>query len=331
MTPFWYPLMFEPVYKDYLWGGHRIAQLFKRQDTPTPCAESWECSSRPEGMSIVRNGSLAGQTLKALMRADTTGLLGTQQSGDDFPLLIKIIDAHKRLSVQVHPDNTSASAVGGEPKTEAWYILAAEPDACLYRGLQSGVTRDTLTQAVNDGRPEAVIPLLREQHVNAGDVVFVPGGRVHAIGAGILLLEVQQNSNTTYRLYDWGRLGNDGKPRELHVNQALSVIDWADADKSKGDTMPRNKKVVDGTLQARITCPWFVIEETTLTEPMPFTNDGAGFHIWFTVDGGLTALGGSGRAECPAGGTIMLPAAVDRYSLSPTDGEVCRLVRIRLP
>ncbi len=331
MTPTWYPLMFDPVHKDYLWGGDRIARQFKRHATPSPCAESWECSSRPEGMSIVRNGPLAGQTLEALIHADPTALLGTQRTGNAFPLLIKIIDAAKRLSVQVHPDNGSADAVGGDPKTEAWYILAAEPDACLYCGLQPGVTRDRLTQAIDDGRPETVIPLLREQRVSAGDVVFVPGGRVHAIGAGILLLEVQQNSNTTYRLYDWGRVGSDGKPRELHVDKALAVIDWIDAGQAAGTTMPRREKATIDTLQPRITCPWFVIEDGTLTAPMTVTNDGAGFHLWFTVDGGLTVVGGAGRAACPAGGTIMLPAAVERYCVSPTDGATCRLVRIRLP
>lgn len=332
-TP-WYPLTFDPVYKDYLWGGARIAEWYGRRATPSPCAESWECSSRPEGMSVVNAGHWRGRTLAELIQSeDRHGLLGAAGAHADFPLLLKIIDAKKCLSVQVHPDTATAVTTSGEPKTEAWYILAAEPGASLYCGLTAGVTPEILKRAAAGHDPEAMQRLLRRRPVTAGDVVFVPGGRVHAIGAGILLLEVQQNSDTTFRLYDWGRLGPDGKPRALHLDQALAVIDWKDA----GDRYARVTPLKDvgprpDVFQTRVACRWFVLEQRRMTQACEIQNDGTSFHAWFTVNGGLKFESSDGPTTVPAGTTVLMPAAIGRYRLQPSAaGRETLAIRITIP
>ncbi len=330
----WYPLKFKPVYKDYLWGGSRIAQWYGRHDAPARCAESWECSTRPEGMSVVCEGPWRGRTLADLIETeDRTGFLGTAPDGAGFPLLLKIIDAQKRLSVQVHPDESSAATVGGDPKTEAWYILAAKPGACLYSGLQPGVTPEQLRKAAADPDPADMLQLLKAQSVAVGDVIFVPGGRVHAIGEGILLLEVQQNSDTTFRLYDWGRLDSDGKPRSLHIEKALASIDWEDGGRKRGTTKPlENGAPLPGVFQSRVECPWFIIEQIALTETLTIENDGTSFHALFAADGGLTVGACEGQTAITAGTTILMPAALTRYTLQ-TAAETGRtqLIRIRIP
>ncbi len=328
-TMSWYPLTFEPVYKDYIWGGDRIATRYARITAPERCAESWECSSRPEGTSVVREGPLAGKTLTELVRAEGCELLGAG-GGADFPLLVKIIDARQRLSVQVHPSESSAATVGGEPKTEAWHILAAEPGSRLYCGFRQGVTREQVSQATTAKDPAEILSLLRAHPVKTGDAIFVPGGRVHAIGAGIMLLEVQQNSNTTFRLYDWNRTGNDGKPRPLHVNKALAAIDWADRGSSVAKRPPPAKP---GIFQLRISCRWFLMEEVRLAKKLEIDKEGAGFHIIFAVNGGLAVAGGGIKTAVPAGSTALMPAAMKRYSLQPdgVTGSETHAVRIRIP
>ncbi|MDZ4199894.1 MAG: type I phosphomannose isomerase catalytic subunit, partial [Kiritimatiellia bacterium] len=225
MKPDPYPLLLKPAYKNYLWGGTRIAEVYGRETPPGPVAESWEVSTRPEGMSLVLNGPLAGRTLQEAIDTMGEDLLGARAPRGQMPLLIKLIDARDRLSVQVHPDDESAALHGGEAKTEMWILLDAEPGACLFAGFRPGLARPEIEQAIREGRWTEILQTLP---VRAGDAVFIPGGRVHAIGAGCLILEIQQNSNTTYRLYDWDRKGSDGKPRKLHLEQALSVIRWED-------------------------------------------------------------------------------------------------------
>ena len=255
MSPL-YPLLFEPVYQDYIWGGQRIAATYGREIDLPVCAESWEISERAEGMSVVSNGPLAGTSLESLIDMHGEALLG--QAGR-FPLLIKIIDAAKTLSVQVHPNNDNAAQVNGEPKTEMWYILAADPEACVYLGTEEGVDANTFADAIKQGTVEE---LLHRIPVKAGDAVFVPGGTMHAIGAGCLLMEVQQNSNTTYRVYDWGRVGHDGQPRELHIDQALTVTQW-DGPGALLDF--RTLSDDDAALvQEVVRCPYFSMEDVAL-------------------------------------------------------------------
>jgi mannose-6-phosphate isomerase len=311
-----YPLLLTPVYKDYVWGGRRIAEVFGRDTGGGACAESWEVADRPEGMSRVRNGSLEGVSLHDLMVRFGEGLLGTEGAGGErgtFPLLIKIIDAARRLSVQVHPGEETAPELGGEPKTEMWIVLQADPGACVYAGFRPGTTPDTLNTVLNTGQFEDI---LRPVPLRPGDALFIPAGRVHAIGGGCLLLEIQQNSNTTYRLYDWGRVGSDGKPRPLHVPQALRAIDWSD----EANPIVSPKRVPASGRNNRwdvLRCPYFHVTRTDLHESEDVKHDGRSFHVLFTAEGSAAVEGGGVRADTPAGTTCLVPAALPAYRLTP--------------
>jgi mannose-6-phosphate isomerase len=222
-----YPLTFRPIFKERIWGGRALEQLYgKNLPAGVPIGESWEISDRPGDASVIANGPLAGKDLRWLMENHSRELLGDAKSAQGrFPLLIKILDAQEKLSLQVHPPSAKAGELKGEPKTEAWYIAAAQPGAELYVGLKGGVTRAEFEKKIQTG---AVAECFHRVPVRAGDTMFLPSGRVHAIGAGLVIFEIQQNSDTTYRVFDWNRVGLDGKPRELHVAESLASIDFND-------------------------------------------------------------------------------------------------------
>ena len=222
-----YPLTFQPIFKDRVWGGRNLERIYQKALPPKiPIGESWEITDRPEGVSVIANGPLAGQTLRWLMENHRRDILGTDAAPTgSFPLLVKILDAKDTLSVQVHPPASIAAQLQGEPKTEMWYITDATPGAELFAGLKPGVTRAQFETKIADG---TVADCLHRMPVQAGDVMFLPSGRLHAIGAGNVIFEIQQNSDTTYRVFDWNRVGLDGKPRELHVPQSLASIDFND-------------------------------------------------------------------------------------------------------
>ncbi|MFH1131273.1 MAG: type I phosphomannose isomerase catalytic subunit [Pseudomonadota bacterium] len=219
-----YPLVFRPVLKKLVWGGAKLSQVLgKPVSLGLPIGESWELVDLPNDQSVVANGVLAGRTLNDLIRAKKADLLGpVSLDGGRFPLLVKYIDAALPLSVQLHPDEKAAARLGGRPKSEAWYVLHAEPGAVLHLGLKAGCTRAQFAESIAKGKVgELLVPV----SVKRGDMVYIKPGTVHSIGAGVLLAEVQQPSDTTYRVFDWGRVGLDGKARELHIEQALECID----------------------------------------------------------------------------------------------------------
>jgi mannose-6-phosphate isomerase len=222
-----YPFTFRPIFKERVWGGRELERLYHKPLPPgVPIGESWEISDRPGDVSIIANGTLAGKDLRWLMETHSTDLLGAAKpQGERFPLLIKILDAQDELSLQVHPPLAKAAELGGEPKTEMWYIAEAAPGAELYVGLKRGVTRAEFERRIKAG---TVADCFHRVNVRPGDAMFLPSGRVHALGAGLLIFEVQQNSDTTYRVFDWNRLGLDGNPRELHIPQSLASIDFND-------------------------------------------------------------------------------------------------------
>jgi mannose-6-phosphate isomerase len=222
-----YPLIFQPVFKERVWGGRRLAQLYHKPLPPgVPIGESWEISDRPGDASVIANGPLAGKDLSWLMARYSLDLLGRPSSPSErFPLLVKILDAQDTLSLQVHPPAAKAAELGGQPKTEMWYIADAAPGAALYAGLKRGVTRADFERNLQAG---AVAKCFHRLDVHVGDAMFLPSGRVHALGGGLVVFEIQQNSDTTYRVFDWNRLGLDGKPRQLHVPQSLASIDFND-------------------------------------------------------------------------------------------------------
>lgn len=325
-----YPVICEPVYRDYPWGGDRIVREYGRPMPPGRYAESWELSTRPEGMGRVANGPWAGRTLQELVEAWGADLLGTRVEPGAFPLLIKLIDARETLSVQVHPDDETAARYGGEAKTEIWYILQADPGACVYAGLREGVGRAEFETALRDGRVET---LLRRVPVKPGDVIYVPGGTVHAIGAGCLLLEAQQNSNTTYRLYDWGRVGADGRPRTTHVKQALQAIRWNDAVPSDGDAArgPLPPLAGPGALVTEIrTCPYFRLERVQLAGAWTADTEGRSFQALFIEDGAVALEWEGGRLAAARGTTVLLPAALRGVRVLPENGPA-NLLRITVP
>ena len=209
-----------------IWGGNRLASLFGKRTPPTATiGESWEIVDRPEAQSVVRNGAFRDRTLHELWSRDRKTIFGDLADTPRFPLLVKLLDAHDRLSLQVHPPEKIAAKLGGEPKTEFWYVASAIPGARLHVGLRKAVTRNQFEQAIRAG---TVANLVHTIEVKTGDSIFLPAGRFHGIGGGNVLVEIQQNSDTTYRVFDWNRPDDSGKPRPLHVDQALQSIDFND-------------------------------------------------------------------------------------------------------
>lgn len=224
-----YPLTFHPLLKERVWGGRRLSDLFGKLLPPdAPIGESWEIVDRPDDASEIANGPLAGRTLRWLMENHATSLLGPNPP-DRFPLLVKIIDAAMDLSVQVHPPAALAGQFDGEPKTETWYVVHADPGAQLFAGLKANTTRESFEASLRKGTLE---DCLHRLSVKQGDALHLPSGRLHALGGGVIVFEFQQNSDTTYRVYDWNRVGLDGQPRELHIEPALASIQFDDHEPS---------------------------------------------------------------------------------------------------
>ena len=222
---------FTPIYQTRVWGGRRLATCLGR-DLPDaqPYGESWDMVDREKEQSIVASGSFAGCSLHELWtrhRYDVFGACYTNHPARRFPLLIKVLDCADDLSIQVHPPATIAASLHGEPKTEMWYVAHAEPGAKLYAGVKPGITREAFRDALSQG---TVADCVHAAEARQGDSLFVPSGRLHALGAGLLIYEIQQNSDTTYRVFDWNRVGLDGQPRELHVEQSMQCIDFTDAE-----------------------------------------------------------------------------------------------------
>ncbi|MBI5773303.1 MAG: class I mannose-6-phosphate isomerase [Verrucomicrobia bacterium] len=242
------PLTFQPIFKERVWGGRRLEQLYAKPLPPgAPIGESWEITDRPEGVSVIANGPLAGKTLRWLMENHREELLGSAQPcGGRFPLLVKLLDAREKLSLQVHPPPDKAAELGGEPKSEMWYVADAATDADIFTGLRRGVTRADFERKIRDG---TVAECFHRHVIRRGDAMFLPSGRVHALGAGSVIFEIQQNSDTTYRVFDWNRVGLDGRPRELHIAPALAAIDFADFEPPLLDAaLPGNTDFASTTL-----------------------------------------------------------------------------------
>lgn len=233
-----YPLRFQPIFKPAIWGGRRLAEMFPGAPPEGPIGEAWVLSDHGDDVSVVADGPLKGTTLRELMRDRREELLGPSLGHHDtFPLLLKFIDARENLSVQVHPDDGQARKLTGVPrgKTEAWYVLHTEPGSRIYAGLKAGVDRPRLERAIADGK---VADCLHSFEPTVGDCVYLPAGTVHALGGGITIFEVQQTCDTTYRLFDWNRVdARTGRPRALHVEQALACTDF-----KRGPVLPSERQ-----------------------------------------------------------------------------------------
>ncbi|MCL1857181.1 MAG: class I mannose-6-phosphate isomerase [Kiritimatiellaeota bacterium] len=322
-----YPLTFAPIYRDYLWGGDGIATLFRREGTPAPCAESWEISAHADGRSVVGEGALAGCDLRQLTRDYGTALTGTHCETETFPLLIKLIDAAEPLSVQVHPDDAAAQACGGEAKTEMWYVLKATDDAHLCAGLTADVHGP---RQIHDAAVDKTLRrFLRIIPSRAGQSLFVPGGMVHAIGKGNLIFEVQQSSNTTYRLYDWDRVDADGRTRPLHLRQALDAINWRSPAMDFLRPVPMSPANAANRRSRLLRSDFFTLEAIDLAAPEPVTLDGTTFHALFVEKGAATLAWDGGTLPLPLGRSCLVPANLKHYALTPSVTSV-RVLKVTL-
>lgn len=221
------PILFNPIYQERVWGGRKLqAALGRSLPGNQPIGESWEIVDRPEANSVVSNGTFAGLSLRSLLASHGPAVMGPDYNPQQpFPILVKWLDCAERLSLQVHPPAAVAPQLGGEPKTENWFVVETWGDSAVMAGIAKGVSREAFEQALAQQQLEPLVPRLPTRPM---DSLFVPSGRLHAIDGGNLILEIQQNSDTTYRVYDWGRVGLDGKPRQLHVQESLASIDFAD-------------------------------------------------------------------------------------------------------
>lgn len=329
-----YPLTFTPVFKDYIWGGRNLKEKLGRELPPGNVAESWDISGHPSSPTKVNNGPLAGQTLPQVLQLLGTDLVGSRSQAmlarGKFPLLIKLLDANKPLSVQVHPNDDYANRhENGElGKTEMWYILHAAPDAHLIYGLKPGVTPELFRQKLEEGRLETCLHRLP---VKAGDAIFIPAGSIHAIMDGIVLAEIQQNSDTTYRVYDWNRVGADGKPRPLHVDKAIDVINFEQVE--PGPYPPELLEDNDSYKQERITgSPYFNVEKITFKgENSTFkgTCDGSTFEIWGAMSGSGRVVWHGDPLILPSVRFALLPAALGNFEMTAT-GQATML-RVYVP
>lgn len=300
------PLKFHPLLKRLRWGGRRLGDVLgKPIGAEADYAESWELCDHGDDQTLVADGALAGWSLGRLVRERPVELLGRHAGARQFPLLIKFLDAHDRLSVQVHPDDEQASRLdaGDRGKTEAWVILAADAGSCLFAGLKRETTAGALRRALQQGSVETC---LNRIEVAAGDCLFIPAGTVHAIGEGILLAEVQQASDVTFRLFDWNRVGGDGRPRTLHVDESLACIDFARG--PVGVVQPVARHQDDGLLESLVACPFFSIRRHTISRPLAIADDGR-CRILIGLGGAADCTGGGERQSLRVGQTVLIPAA----------------------
>jgi mannose-6-phosphate isomerase len=306
------PIVFEPIPMERVWGGRRFESLLgKAIPNGVLIGELWEIVDREDAQSIVHSGPFRGTTLHELWANQRAEIFGEAYAGHPsarFPLLIKLLDARERLSVQVHPPLHLAETLGGEPKTEVWYFLDALPGARIYAGLKKGVTREEFE---NDLRTGEVERTLHEIPVVTGESIFIPSGRLHAIGEGNVIVEVQQNSDTTYRVYDWNRMGLDGQPRAMHIEESLASIDFDDFE-------PAAKAAWEKTVA---NCPFFQVEKLSLESPRDVRPDRR-FALVAVTDGSVLC----GGKRFGKGQFFIVPACGPDAVLKPEGGEAEILV-----
>ncbi len=333
-----YPLLFEPVLKEYIWGGYSLARLLNRPvPADRPIAESWEIAAHANGTTNVANGPYAGRSLTRLLDEFGEALVGRRArwalERDRFPLLIKLLDAAQSLSVQVHPDDAYALSHEGNElgKSEMWVVLHAQPDAAVVLGMEPGVTRESFRAALISGR---LAPLLHTIPVAAGDHVCVPAGSLHAILGGVLIAEIQQNSDTTYRVYDWNRLQKNGHPRPLHIEKALEVINFEQI----APALPAVQTVQTvpgpaGIVRERL-CEtrYFAVERLRLEvgDRVGGNCDGETLEIWGAIEGEAQIASGRYTLEMRAVRFALLPAKLGEYEFSAVGGPATAL-RVYLP
>lgn len=309
-----YPLKFEPIYKEMVWGGQQLADLFGRDLPFAHTGESWDVSCRPGEMSIVANGAYRGKTLEEVIALDPCGVLGSRMADvQAFPLLVKLISANDNLSVQVHPDDTYAQRVEDEEfgKTEMWVVLDAPEDAYLILGLKQGVTGDSFRRAIEAGDVESC---LERVPAKPGDVFDLPAGLIHALTKGMVVAEVQQNSDLTYRVYDYGRVGLSGAPRPLHIEKALDVIDFRGAGK-QGPVIGKSSVQVGNTWTDYTTGDLFALMKVAIKAHLTMRSDPERFSIFMCLEGQCRIQCGTDSVDIQKGDSFFIPAALGAYEI----------------
>lgn len=313
-----YPLKFQPILKDKIWGGQKLHQILHKPTTSKNAGESWEISDVEGDTSVVANGALQGSSLNYLLETHTSDLLGEKnfrQFGTKFPLLIKFIDAKKDLSVQLHPNDQLAKARHNSfGKTEMWYVVQADPESNLIVGFNQEMTQELYLKHLEDKTLQSI---LNFDTVKAGDAYFIEVGRIHAIGAGVLLAEIQQTSDITYRVYDWDRVDSEGNERELHNDIALEAFDF---------DMPDNFRVnytkdSDSPTEL-VSCPYFTTNVFKVNDTILKENTHDSFMIYMCVEGKAQIEVDGNQTEISMGETVLIPACIKRFSISANHAKL---------
>ncbi len=323
-----YPLRFEPIFRRYVWGGRRLADLLNKTLPPgDDYAESWEIVDRGPDQSRVLAGPLASATLGQLVRERGQELLGRHHPQAGFPLLFKFLDAQRTLSVQVHPGDQQAAKLSPPDlgKTEAWVVLAAKPGSLIYAGLKPGCDRRMLELETQRGNCQSC---LYHFEPRVGDCIHLPAGAVHAIGEGLLIAEIQQSSDVTYRLYDWNRQGADGKPRPLHVEQALEAIDFSLGPIDALPPQSSSQLLSPPVVEQLVACDKFVLRRWNFSQPITIGGH-QHCHLLAVLAGAVEIAGDPAGQPLTIGHTALLPASVGKIVLSPRGPTV--LLDICLP
>lgn len=307
--PTLYPLRFRPLFRRYLWGGRKLGEALGKPIGPEPdYAESWEIVDRGNDQSVVASGSLAGETLRSIVGQHGAELFGTGARPAAFPLLFKFLDCQRVLSVQVHPDDAGGAKLDPPDlgKTEAWIILQAEPGSVVYAGLKRGFDRAALEREVNRGTTELCLHRFEPQ---VGDCLFIPAGTVHALGAGLLVAEIQQASDTTFRLFDWNRTDSQGQPRPLHVEQALATIDY-----ERGPVTPQKPAATSRPhVERLVACDKFNIDRWRFGARQRVNGDGK-MHLLAVLEGAAIIESEGLEQPLARGETMLVPASCETYA-----------------
>jgi len=311
-------LKFQPILKEKIWGGEKLSNLLNKNSTKTNIGESWEISDVENDTSIVANGALQGKSLKELIanfKGDLVGDTIYKHFGEKFPLLIKFIDAKEALSIQLHPNDALAKERHNSfGKTEMWYVMQADEKANLIVGFQKEVTSQEYVKSLES---KTLLDILNIDEVSEGDVYFIPTGRVHAIGAGVLLAEIQQTSDVTYRIYDWDRPNPDGTFRDLHTEEAIDAIDY-----KVQDTYKTNYLKVENKSSEIVSCPYFTTNVLPITEHIQIDHRGKdSFVIYMCVKGEVEFKHQNQQEKLQQGETILVPACINEFSIDTTSNS----------
>ena len=321
-----YPLKFEPILKRPIWGGNKLKELFgKGPDSEEPIGESWELSGLPGHESLVVNGLLAGNTINELLEIYMDELVGAkvfEQFGNEFPLLFKFIASSDTLSIQVHPNDEMAAAHNAMGKTEMWFVIDAEEGSELILGFNKQMDKESCLAHIENNTLETV---LNKVKVKKGDVFYIPAGMVHAIGKGILLAEVQQASDITYRLYDYGRVDNNGQARELHIEEALEAINFDDTFDAKVGYQEKNNTPIP-----LVSCDYFTVNLYQLDNPLiKDLSEIDSFVVYMCLDGACTIKWDAGELPLCKGETVLVPAEMREVELFDIDKSLLMEVFVK--